>query len=136
MRTSILLLLLFAALVSLTTLIRQFESVAHESPLEFASLVLVYWSPYLALALLSPWLGRRPVQAGILLTGTALVALWGVYWHLEVFVWQPSLMSQLVSPLLITGNQWMGVVLTASLTLVAGWIAGRKARQESGGEKR
>lgn len=85
----------------------------------FAKLLLLFLSPYGALAILAMTLGRERAETVIALTGAALVTLWGIYWHLDVLVLHPDVVGQILSPLLIVGNQWIGVAATAALGLVA-----------------
>lgn len=94
-----------------------------------ARLLLVFWSPYLALAALTLWLGRRaPGAAAILLVTSILMTAWGVYWHLDVLWLRPSVLSQILSPVLIAGNQWLAVLAGGVLAGLAGLVRRREAR--------
>lgn len=86
-----------------------------EDLLEIGALAALFWSPYLALAFSVPLLGQRPLQAGLLLMGALAVTTWGVFWHLDVLWLRPSVMGQVLSPVLITGNQWLAVIASAGL---------------------
>jgi hypothetical protein len=137
LRRTTLLVLLFAAFFSLVALTWQWVGWDHfdREDLGFlARLVPVFWSPYLGLVLLALWLDRRPLRAAVVLAGSVLVTLWGVYWHLHILVFDPGFMSQITSPLLITGSQWMGVACTGMVALVVGLLPSRPSQSTPEGE--
>ncbi len=85
-------------------------------------MLLLLWSPYLGLLVLFLLLGRNKIRAAILLVSSVLVTAWGIYWHLDILWLDPSTVAQILSPLLITGNQWIGVGVFAVLAWVGGWL--------------
>ena len=125
LRKTTLLVLFFAASFSLLALTWQWVEWNHFGREDLGLLVRLvpfFWSPYLGLALLALWLDRRLPRAAVVLAGAVLVTLWGVYWHLRILVLDSGFMSQITSPLLITGSQWMGVVCIGMVALVVGLI--------------
>ena len=133
LRKTTLLVLLFATLFSFSALLCQWvrwDDLAREDLGVLARLLPVFWSPYLGLALLALWLDRQLLRASVILTGSALVTLWGVYFHLDSVVLRPNVISQILSPIIITGNQWLGVLGTAVLAIAVGWIPRRGERPE------
>jgi hypothetical protein len=84
-----------------------------------AKLAILFLSPYGALVLLAVALGRERAETVIVLAGAALVTLWGIYWHLDILVFRPDVVGQILSPLLIVGTQWIAVAATAALGLAA-----------------
>jgi len=97
-------------------------------------LLTIFWSPYLGLLLLLLLLGRRAIRAAVLLAGSVLVTLWGLYWHIDILWLRPSVMSQILSPLLITGNQWLGVLASAVLAWLVGILWRPSVRPSQGSD--
>lgn len=76
------------------------------------------WSPYVALGGATWWLGRSRLRLAVLCVASLVVLAWDVYWRLDALAFHPDPVAEVMAPVLITGNQWIAVVVAVLTTAV------------------
>jgi hypothetical protein len=54
----------------------------------------------------------------VLCAASLVVLVWELYWRLDALVFHPDPVAEVMAPVLITGNQWLAVVIAVVATAV------------------